>query len=56
MDEEQERSGGIRRWTKLAVIALAVAALITIVVMMIGGGGHGPARHFSVGIAGQGER
>jgi len=44
MTEEQRPSP---RWVKLTVIALAIAALIVVIALMIGGGAHGPARHFS---------
>ncbi|GIH03623.1 hypothetical protein Rhe02_16900 [Rhizocola hellebori] len=51
MDTEQESAGGIRRWIKIAVIVVAVAVLITFVVMIVLGDDHGPARHFSAGPA-----
>lgn len=45
MTDEHGRS---RRWIKLTLIALGIAALIAVIAMVIGGGGHGgPARHFS---------
>ncbi|NUT32067.1 MAG: hypothetical protein HOV79_03225 [Hamadaea sp.] len=44
-----EETGGARRWLKLTLIALGVAVLIVVIVMMISGGDHGPARHFSAG-------
>ena len=45
MTNEQGRS---RRWVKLTLIALGIAALIAVIALMIGGGAHGPARHFSM--------
>jgi hypothetical protein len=48
MDSDQERGGLMRRWVKLTLVALAVLALIVLIVMMISGGEHGPARHFSM--------
>lgn len=44
MTDEQGRS---RRWVALMLIVLGIAALIVVIALMIGGGGHGPARHFS---------
>ena len=44
MTDEQGQSP---RWVKLTLIALGITVLIVVIVMMIGEGGHGPARHFS---------
>ncbi|HZM80879.1 MAG TPA: hypothetical protein VFC19_34585 [Candidatus Limnocylindrales bacterium] len=43
-----DKQGRSRRWVKLTLIALGIAALIAVIAIMIGGGGHGPARHFSL--------
>jgi hypothetical protein len=38
--------GGMPRWVKVAAIVAAVVALVVVIAMLIGGGGHGPSRHF----------
>jgi hypothetical protein len=35
-----------RRWVRVAVIVAVVAVLLVAVMFLIGGGGHGPGRHF----------
>jgi hypothetical protein len=35
-----------RRWVRVAVIVAIVVALLVAVMLLIGGGGHGPGRHF----------
>ena len=45
MTDEQGRTP---RWLKPTLIALGIAALVAVVALMIGGGAHGPARHFSM--------
>lgn len=58
MKRDDEQTGGIGRWLTLGLIALGVVTLIIMIVMMISGDEHGPARHFSLAqpwaIAGQG--
>jgi hypothetical protein len=51
MDRDEERTGRVPRRLLLVLIAAAIVALVLIVGMMVGGEGHGPARHFSVGAA-----
>ena len=41
-------TGGLRRWIKVVGIAIAVAILLVVVLMLIGGE-HGPSRHFQSG-------
>jgi hypothetical protein len=37
------------RWSKVLVLVIAVAALMAVAVVLLGGvGGHGPARHFGL--------
>jgi ABC-type transporter Mla subunit MlaD len=35
-----------RRWVRVVVIIGIVAVLLIVVMLAIGGGGHGPSRHF----------
>lgn len=35
-----------RRWVKVGVIIAIVVALFVAVMLLVGGGGHGPGRHF----------
>lgn len=37
---------GMPRWAKTALIVAAILTLLVIIAMLIGGGAHGPARHF----------
>jgi hypothetical protein len=34
-----------RRWLRALVIVTVIALLLVLVVRLVGGGGHGPARH-----------
>jgi len=34
------------RWVKVAVLVGLLLALLVVVVMLVGGGAHGPGRHF----------
>jgi succinate dehydrogenase hydrophobic anchor subunit len=35
-----------RRWVRVVVIVAIVVALLVAVVLLVGGGDHGPGRHF----------
>ncbi len=37
---------GMPRWVKVAVLVGLLLALLVVVVMLVGGGAHGPGRHF----------
>ncbi len=43
---EHEPATRIPRWVKVAGIVVAVLALLVVIAMLVGGGGHGPGRHF----------
>ena len=42
---------GIPRWVKLSAIIAGALALLLVVVLVFGGGQHGPGRHFRSGNA-----
>lgn len=46
MRYEREPTTRFPRWVKVAGIVLAVLALLVVIAMLVGGGEHGPARHF----------
>ena len=46
MRYEREATTRIPRWVKVAGIVLAVLALLIVIALLVGGGGHGPSRHF----------
>lgn len=48
-DPHDSEESGMPRWVRLLAIAVVLLALLIAVVMLIGGGEHGPARHFSAG-------
>jgi hypothetical protein len=43
---EREPTTRIPRWVKVAGIVVAVLALLVVIAMLVGGGAHGPGRHF----------
>jgi hypothetical protein len=43
---EREPTTGIPRWVKVAVLVAAVLVLLVVIANLLGGGGHGPSRHF----------
>lgn len=53
-DAEPERSSRTPtpRWVKMFALAVGVLVLLAVLVMVLGGGNHGPARHQSGGPAG----
>jgi hypothetical protein len=46
---DRESTAGVPRWVKVVGIVLAVVALVFVVVLLVGGGDHGPRRHGSGG-------
>jgi hypothetical protein len=48
---DRESAGGIPRWVKVVGIIVAVLALLVAVMLLVGGGDHGPRRHGSGGTA-----
>lgn len=46
MEPDREPTG-IPRWLKVLGIVLGVLALLAVAMLLIDGGGHGPARHTS---------
>lgn len=44
-DPDLESGFGIPRWVKVVAIVVAVLALLAVVMLLIGCGGHGPSRH-----------
>ncbi len=45
---------GAPRWVMVVGIAALVLALLVAVMLLFGGGSHGPGRHMSGGLGGQG--
>lgn len=43
---------GLPRWVKIAAMVALLLALVVAVVMLVGGGEHGPSRHMSSGLPG----
>lgn len=45
--QEPPEHPGTPRWVKVFAIVAAVLALLVVVLMLVGGGQHGPGRHLS---------
>jgi hypothetical protein len=44
-DPSRYSDGGVPRWLKLSGIIVIVLALLVGIMLLAGGGGHGPSRH-----------
>jgi hypothetical protein len=44
-DDERRPAPGMPRWVKVLGIVALVLVLLTIVLILVGGGSHGPGRH-----------
>ena len=44
--EQEPSAAGMPRWVKIFLIVAAVLVVLLVVGMLIGGGQHGPGRHF----------
>lgn len=53
-DPVARRLARVPRWVKVFVVIAAVLAVALVLVMLFGGGSHGPGRHLSLGGAGAG--
>lgn len=41
-----EGRGGMPRWVKVSAIAVGILAILLAILLIFGGGKHGPSRHF----------